>query len=59
MNINANVNNFNENNSGINNIFPMDIFSFGQPTNNNNNNNQNNQINQNNTKENESIINNK
>ena len=48
----------NENNSGINNIFPMDIFSFGQPTNNNNNNNQNNQINQNNIKENESIINN-
>ena len=35
-NTNSNTNNINETNSGKNNIFPMDIFSFGQENNNNN-----------------------
>ena len=36
LNGDQNTNNINENNTGINNIFPMDIFSFGQENNNNN-----------------------
>ena len=39
LNRDQNTNNINENNTGINNIFPMDIFSFGQQNNNNNDNN--------------------
>ena len=39
LNGDQNTNNINENNTGINNIFPMDIFSFGQQNNNNNDNN--------------------
>ena len=52
LNGDQNTNNINENNTGINNIFPMDIFSFGQQNNNNNgNNNINNNMNNINTNE--------